>query len=240
MSVEPRPEASTSAPCEAAPRPNASASGPEDARMSCTVTIFLAPVTWTNAAPTASATPSSSWSGTTPLMSYAFTILARSPIPPPVQLAVLTSLSVLGRSGLQHPQVTATAYLDALADWLLGSFPRPVVHHRVGERLQAIRPVLAVARIDRQPHHIPAARRCQPGSVLFTQVVTMRFHVGGQRAEHRRGIPVHVRQCVNRGMFARGARAATGTHRPTSLTYGMRARSPACVDTPLTLSVRGR
>ena len=47
--------------------------------MSCMVTIVPAPVTRANAAPTASATPSSSWSGTTPLMSYALTMLARSP-----------------------------------------------------------------------------------------------------------------------------------------------------------------
>src|ERR1700761_8146058 len=79
MSVEPRTEASTFAPADAAPRPKASASGPELGRMSCTVTTVVAPVTRTNAAPTASATPSSSWSGTTPLMSYALTMLARSP-----------------------------------------------------------------------------------------------------------------------------------------------------------------
>ena len=79
MSVEARPPASTSAPWAVAPRPNASASGAEEVRMSCMVTIVVAPVTRANAAPTASATPSSSWSGTTPLMSYALTMLARSP-----------------------------------------------------------------------------------------------------------------------------------------------------------------
>ncbi len=47
--------------------------------MSCMVTIGPTPVTRANAAPTASATPSSSWSGTIPLMSYALTMLARSP-----------------------------------------------------------------------------------------------------------------------------------------------------------------
>ena len=80
MSVEARPEASTSAPAAAAPRANASASGPEEVRMSCPVTILVAPVTVTKAAPIDSATDSSSWSGTTPLMSYALKMLARSPM----------------------------------------------------------------------------------------------------------------------------------------------------------------
>ena len=47
--------------------------------MSCMVTTVPAPVTRANAAPIASAAPSSSWSGTTPLMSYALKMLARSP-----------------------------------------------------------------------------------------------------------------------------------------------------------------
>ena len=42
--------------------------------MSCTVTTWEAPVSRTNAAPTASATSSSSSSGTTPRMSYALKI----------------------------------------------------------------------------------------------------------------------------------------------------------------------
>ena len=69
MSVEPSPPLMTSAPWDVAPRPIASASGPLLARMSCSVTIVFAPVSRTNAAPTASATLSSSSSGTTPLTS---------------------------------------------------------------------------------------------------------------------------------------------------------------------------
>ena len=74
--------------------------------MSCMVTIVPAPVTRANAAPTASATPSSSWSGTTPLMSYALTMLARSPNAGPASrdttarppgASALPSLSVLRR-----------------------------------------------------------------------------------------------------------------------------------------------
>src|SRR6516225_11522646 len=78
MSVEPSPPDTTSAPWEAAPSPKASASGPEEVRMSCTVTTAGAPVSRAKAAPTASATLSSSSSGTVPRMSYALKIFAYS------------------------------------------------------------------------------------------------------------------------------------------------------------------
>src|SRR5258706_2877440 len=78
MTVEPSPPDTTSAPWAAAPCPNASASSGEDVRMSCTVTTARAPVSRANAAPTASATPSSSSSGTVPRMSYALKIFAYS------------------------------------------------------------------------------------------------------------------------------------------------------------------
>src|SRR5579875_15419 len=78
MSVEPRPPWITSAPWAAAPRPSASASGAELVRISCSVISVSAPVSRTKAAPTASATPSSSSAGTTPLMSYALKIFSRS------------------------------------------------------------------------------------------------------------------------------------------------------------------
>ena len=69
MSVEPSPPATTSAPWLATPRPNASASNGEDVRMSCMIATDGAPVSRAKAAPTASATVSSSSSGTIPLMS---------------------------------------------------------------------------------------------------------------------------------------------------------------------------
>src|SRR5580692_3093769 len=229
MSVEPRPPASTSAPCDAAPRPNASASGPEEVRMSCTVTTSPAPVSLTNAAPIASATPSSSCSGTIPLMSYALKMLARSPTAGSAsrdrtgdgraQAAwPAPSLSVLRRPGAQHSQVAAPTDLDALADGLLFlPGPRLGLHHRVGERLQVIGAVLS--RIRRQPDHVPAARRGQPARVFLAQVIAVRLHVRRQRSEDCGGVAVHVGQRVYRRMLARGARAATGTHQPTSLTH---------------------
>src|SRR5512146_2983087 len=78
MSVEPSPPWITLAPCDIAPRPSAAASGSLLVRMSCSVTRVFAPVSRTNAAPTASATDSSSSSGDSPLTSYALKILSRS------------------------------------------------------------------------------------------------------------------------------------------------------------------
>src|SRR5258708_6351878 len=95
MSVEPSPPDTTSAPWAAAPCPNASASSGEDVRMSCTVTTARAPVSRANAAPTASATPSSSSSGTVPRMSYALKIFSYS--------ATLT-LALPGLAALSTPR----------------------------------------------------------------------------------------------------------------------------------------
>src|SRR5262245_41454914 len=159
--------------------------------MSCMVTIVAAPVTRANAAPTASATPSSSWSGTTPLMSYALAMLARSPnagpaprdptVRPP-RASAPPSLTALPRPRAQHPQVAPASDLDALADGLLlepAIRPRPRLglHHRVRERFEVIGAILD--RFHRQPHHVPAARCDQPGGVLLAQVVAVRLDVGG-------------------------------------------------------------
>src|SRR6185437_15066200 len=134
MSVEPRPPLMTSAPWEAAPRPSACASGPDEVRMSCSVTSAFVPVSLTNAAPTASATVSSSSSGTTPLMSYAKKILSRSLtsarflIPSATNFPGTTyrsrakqavlGLGLGGGSGAEHAQMAAAANLDALANRL--------------------------------------------------------------------------------------------------------------------------
>src|ERR1700722_7654652 len=226
MSVEPRP----------APRPNAAASGTEEARMSCPVRIVAAPVSFANAAPTASATPSSSWSGTTPLMSYALTMLARSPtaghasrLRPGLGL-YLASLSVLRGARAQHAEVAAAAAVGALADGLLAGvvdvsarvsarvfaevFAEPALgmglHDRVGQRFQVVGALLG--RVHGQPHHIPAARRGQPAGVLLAQVIAVRLDVRGQRAEDRGRVAVHVGQRVYRRMLACGARAAPRLH----------------------------
>src|SRR5579875_636346 len=305
MSVEPSPAAMTSAPCEAAPRPNASASGAEEVRMSCMVTTFGAPVSRTKAPPTASATPSSSWSGTTPRMSYALKIFASSPTAPcascglyrllvamcrafvapcglprpraaataPIRLrrqateptgwetslARWTEVSAragrsrwpgglrrgsgarglpgwprFGRGRADHPQVTAAPHLDALADRLRRGRPERTLAapagrtgragrlaprrlpDGVGQRLEVIDALLH--RVTGQPDHVPAPGHGQPLGMLGAQVVAVRLHVRGQRAQHGRGVAVHVGERVDGGLPACGARAATRTHRPTSLT----------------------
>src|SRR5208283_1442913 len=75
------------------------------------------------AAPTASATPSSSWSGTTPLMSYALTMLARSPNAGPA-LSLATSAAPRCASGIDEPIGPAAARTAAPAGDL-GGRPRP-------------------------------------------------------------------------------------------------------------------
>src|ERR1700729_1298688 len=149
MSVEPRPPLITSAPCAAAPCPNASASGTDEVRMSCTVTRAGAPVSRTNAAPTASATLSSSSSGTVPRMSYALKIFAYS-----------------------APGV-ASAPAPAPLAARLGALPgRRRLHYRVGQRLQVVRWLFRgpVGQAD----HLPADRHRHPVGVRRAQVVAVR------------------------------------------------------------------
>lgn len=82
-SVEQSPMRVTSAPRRAAPRAKADARPGEEGRMSWPTTIAAASVTRTKAAPKSSASVSSHWSGTTPRMSYAFTICDRSAVTDP-------------------------------------------------------------------------------------------------------------------------------------------------------------
>ena len=131
--------------------------------------------------------------------------------------AALSSLSVLWRPGAQHPEVPPAADLDPLTHGLLlDPRSRLRLHHRVRECFQVIGPVLE--RLHGQSHHIPTTRRGEPASVFFAQVVAVRLDIGRQRAEDRGGVTVHVGQRVDGRMLACGARAATRTHQPTSLT----------------------
>jgi|SRR5580693_7218199 hypothetical protein len=184
----------------------------------------------------------------TPWMSYALKMLARSPtteLPPRAQtlsaapraafqpacvgVASPPSLSVLWRAGAQYPEVTAAADLDTLTDGLgigqlVRSCPWLRLHHRVRQCLEVIGAV--AIRIGWQPHDIPAARRGQPGRMLLAQVIAVRLHVRGQRAEHRGGVAVDVGQRVDGRVLARGARAATRTH-PAHLAHITQGSGPA-------------
>ncbi len=59
--------------------------------------------------------------------------------------------------------------------------------------------------VDREADDFPAARRGQPVSVRRAQVIAVRLHVRGEWPEHGRGVAVHVRERVDRGMLARRA-----------------------------------
>jgi hypothetical protein len=72
------------------------------------------------------------------------------------------------RTGLRFPAVAGGA---GLAD-------------DVGDGLEVVGPLLL--RAWPQAHHIPAARRDEPGGVLLAQVIRVRLHVGRQRPEDGR------------------------------------------------------
>src|SRR5215471_8932927 len=136
--------------------------------MSWAVTTQEAPVSPTNAAPTASAISSSSSSGTMPRMSYALKIFAYCPTSAFLRYrlattdAWTTSLPAGGRrpaavaragrpaaarlrgpapvlrGGAQHPQVATPADLDPLADRLDAGGREDRLPDRVGQRLQVV------------------------------------------------------------------------------------------------------
>ena len=88
--------------------------------------------------------------------------------------------TALGRSGPEYPQVTAPTYLDALAYRLGGRAGLGCLPDRVGQRLKVIGGRL-LARSQRQPDDVPAARCGQPVGMRAAQVVAVRFDIGGQR-----------------------------------------------------------
>ena len=81
--------------------------------------------------------------------------------------------------------------------------------HRVGECFEVVTARLDRAGIGGQPDDLPAARRGQALGMLGTQVVTVGFRVGGERAEHSGRIRIDVRQRCDGGTAARSARTAT-------------------------------
>jgi len=78
---------------------------------------------------------------------------------------------------------------------------------RVRQRLKIIR-----RRADRlgdlQPDDLPAQWRRQPGRVPGAQVVTVRFGIGRERAEHSGGLRVYVGERRNRRLTAGGPGAS--------------------------------
>ncbi len=67
----------------------------------------------------------------------------------------------------------------------------------VCERQEIVRVVLRWRIRQREADHFPAARYGQPPGVQCTQVIGVRFGVGGEGSEDGGGICVDVRQCGN-------------------------------------------
>src|SRR5258708_16639102 len=108
------------------------------------------------------------------------------------------------------------AALNPLPD-RFGSGPRRrSLTDGVGQRLQVVRRGL-LARGQGQPHDVPAPRRREPVSVRAAQVVAVRLHVGGERPEHSRRVPVYVGQRADGIPLAGRATAPPRLQPPTPL-----------------------
>src|SRR6516162_3754251 len=112
--------------------------------------------------------------------------------------------------------MAAPADLDPLPDRLTGRVRCRGLHHRVGQGLQIV--LLILGRTVREADHLPADGHGHPVGMGGAQVVAVRFDVGGERAENRRGVAVDVGERVHGSLLARGPAAATRTQRPASLT----------------------
>src|SRR5918996_1449529 len=208
-SVDASPMWTTSAPREVTPSANAADNGSEDGRMSCPTTTAPGPSrTSTNAAPTSRAIPSCSSSGTTPRMSYALTMPARSRTAEPYRRM---EPSALGAG--QHAQVAPAA--DLVHPGSVRGLRAGGLAYRVGEREQVVTARPDARRIRSEPDDLPAPWRHESLGVLRAQVVTVRFGVGGQRPEDRRRVGVHVGERRDRRTAARRPGTATpGAHDP--------------------------
>ena len=133
--------------------------------------------------------------------------------------------AALGRHRPQHPQMSAAADLDALADGLR-SAGRRRLPDRIRERFEIIGRCLGHLgwRRQRKPYHFPPLGGCQPVGMRLTQVITVRLYVGGKRAEDGRRIPVHIGQRAHGYPLARrpGAAARTrATHHACSSVHNL-------------------
>ena len=133
-----------------------------------------------------------------------------------------------GRRRPQHPQMPATAHLDALSDRLLGGLRPSGLPYRVRQGLQVVAGWLR--GFDGQPDDLPAERRGQPLGMRRTQVVAVRLDVGRKWPKHSSGVTVYVGEGTDGRSLAGGSGATTGTHLSTSLVYV--AVSTVCLPVP--------
>lgn len=131
--------------------------------------------------------------------------------------------AILDRVGLQlrdfghYPQVTTAGRTWSRRIIFLGRFAwleaRPSgFSDGIGERFEVIAAGLECLRIGSDAHHLPAAWSGKPVGVHLAQVVTVRFGVGGKRADHSGGIGIDIRERRNRRLGARRLGTTTTTH----------------------------
>lgn len=123
-------------------------------------------------------------------------------------------VSLFGTIGLDHAQVTAAqgllAFTHRFSGGRLGARGRPRrFTYGVGERLQVVAAGTSARRLDREPDHLPTTRGGQALGMHGAQVVTVRFHVSGERTENGGGVGVDVREREYGGLSARGAGTAS-------------------------------
>ncbi len=187
--------------------------------MSCPTTTVSAPTTWTKARPVARA-------------SVVVDLVGDQP---PDVVRLEDRVDVGGVEGVGHAAAVRGGRARPMgqsvlrtrrwplrprlaAGLLRGSGPRRRgraggLADRVGQREQVVVGRPLGLRVGRQPEHLPAAGGGESLGVGLAQVVGVRLGVRRERAQDGRLVGVHVRQRVDRGTAARGARTATGgTH----------------------------
>lgn len=90
---------------------------------------------------------------------------------------------------LQRMLAAALGLVVVLIRGVCGLFPHRV--HKSGEFVPAGEPGLA---FQVQPDQFPSQRGGKPPGMTGAQIVTMRFRIGGERAENCGGVGVNVRQ----------------------------------------------
>ena len=204
--------------------------------MSCAVTIRSAPVTSTNAAPMARAIGSSSWSGTVPRTSYAFTSAERSTSGQPsevradqrarrhdaqVSAAAGDRVAVAGRDGrgsTRPASRTASASASRSSACGIGAGNSPT------------------CRSTSQPRGTVSR-----SGVLLAQVVGVRLGEGGERPDDGGQVGVGVGEGGDRRTAAAGPRAAP--HKPhsalTTRDHSVRSPGPPVTASRAPLVSRG-
>lgn len=127
-------------------------------------------------------------------------------------------MSLLASIPAQHAEMTTSPDFGELNGFQIEPLPRTTgLAHGVRQREQIVVAGTDLDEVWRQAYDLPAARGGQPLRVLGAQVVRVRFGELRERAEHRRGVHVDVRQRGGRSGAARRARALSDRSHSTSV-----------------------